>query len=164
MLSRYLPHPVLSGFVLLIWLLLVNSASPGALLVGAVLGAAVPLMTQRFRSEQIRFVRPRVLLSLVPRVLLDIVLANLAVARIILTRASTDLRPAFLSIPLELRDPHGIVALASIITLTPGTVSVQLSDDRRLLHVHMLDCPDADAAVEEIRSRYEHPLKELLEC
>ena len=164
MFRRLLPHPVLSAFVLVIWLLLVNSAGAGALLVGAVLAWAIPRMTTRFWTEGVRFERPGVLLRLVPLVIWDIIVANIAVAWIILRTPSAALRPTFLTIPLEIRDPYGAVTLASIITLTPGTVSVQFSGDRRTLYVHMLDCPDEAEAIENIRARYERPLKELLEC
>lgn len=161
---RLLPHPVLSVFLLVVWLLLVNSTSGGALVMGIIVALTIPPFTARFWTEQPRFVRPRVLLWLIPRVLWDIVVANMAVAKIVLTRANRDLQPAFVEIPLELSDPYGVTALASIITLTPGTVSVQLSEDRRTLHVHALDAPDPDAVVAGIKERYEGPLKELLEC
>jgi len=162
--QRLLPHPILSAFLLVVWLLLVNSVSGGALVMGLLVALAIPPFTARFWTEQPRFVRPRILLRLLPVVLWDIVVANMAVAKIVLTRANRKLQPAFVEIPLDLRDPYGVTALASIITLTPGTVSVQLSADRRTLHVHALDCPDADALVAGIKRRYEAPLKELLEC
>lgn len=161
---RLLPHPVLSVFLVLVWALLFNSASAGVWLTGAVVGVAVPLFTAPFWPDQPRFRRPAVLLRLVPVVLWDIAVANLSVAWIVLTRPSSRIRPAFLTIPLALRDPYGKVLLASIITLTPGTVSVMFSEDRKTLYVHALDCDDEAAAVEEIRERYERPLRELLEC
>ena len=54
-----------------------------------------------------------------------------------------------------------ITALASLITLTPGTVSAELSDDRRYLLIHALDLQDPEALIDEIKSRYEAPLKEI---
>lgn len=161
---RLLPHPILSAFLLVVWLLLVNSVSGGALVMGLIVAITIPPFTARFWTERPRFVRPAVLLRLMPVVLWDIVVANLAVARIVLTRTNRSLQPAFVEIPLDLQDPYGVTALASIITLTPGTVSVQLSADRRTLHVHALDCPDPAALVAGIKQRYEAPLQELMEC
>lgn len=163
MLRRVCPHPVLSAFIVLVWLLLANSLSFGALLVGIVLALVIPPVTSRFWDVWPRFRRPAVLLHLVPRVLLDILLANLSVAWIVISRRNRSLRPAFLEIPLRIREPYAVVTLASIITLTPGTVSVLLSEDRGTLYVHALDCPDPEAAIREIRERYEGPLGELLE-
>lgn len=164
MIRRLLPHPLLSLFLLLVWLALVNSAAPGAMIMGAVVGVTIPRWTTRFWPASPRLYRPRQLLWLVPVVLWDILVSNVSVAWIVLARANRTLCPVFLEIDLEIRDPHGIVAFASIISLTPGTVSVQLSRDRRVLHVHCLDCPDPEASVRRIKRRYEQPLRRLLEC
>jgi multicomponent K+:H+ antiporter subunit E len=67
-------------------------------------------------------------------------------------------------VPLELQQPFAITLLASIISLTPGTVSANLSGDRRSLLVHDLDVEDADeTAVQRIKQRYEKPLMEIFE-
>jgi multicomponent K+:H+ antiporter subunit E len=72
------------------------------------------------------------------------------------------IRPAFVWVPLDIQDPHGIVALAGIITLTPGTLSSDLSEDRRHLLVHALHCEDEAALVADIKARYEAPLRRAL--
>ncbi|MBA1146528.1 Na+/H+ antiporter subunit E [Ectothiorhodospiraceae bacterium WFHF3C12] len=164
MLRRLLPHPLLSAFLVITWLLLVNSLSPGALVFGLLVAIAIPPLTTRFWIRAPRLHRPAVLLRLVPVVLWDILVANLTVAWIVLTRPADRLRPQFLAIPLDIRDPYATVALASIITLTPGTVSVQLDPDAGVLHVHALDCPDPEDAIAGIKRRYEQPLGELFEC
>lgn len=162
--QRYLPQPMISLLLLITWMLLFNSVSPGVILLGAVFAIGIPLLTNEFRAHRPQLVRPAILLSLVPRVLFDILVANVNVARLVLFKPRDKFRPAFLRIELELKDPYGIAALASIITLTPGTVSSVLSDDRRVLYVHALDTTDPEAEIATIRARYEKPLKELLEC
>lgn len=164
MLSRLLPHPLLSAFLLITWLLLVNSLSPGAVVLGGLVGLIIPPLTTRFWTQAPRLRRPAVLLRLIPRVLWDILVANLTVAWIVLTRPGKRLQPQFLALPLDIQDPYARIALASIITLTPGTVSVQLEPDANLLHVHALDCPDPEQAIAGIKQRYERPLGELFEC
>lgn len=57
-----------------------------------------------------------------------------------------------------------ISLLVCVVSLTPGSVSADLSGDRRILLVHALDVPDADALVAEIKQRYEAPLKEVFPC
>ncbi|MNN12634.1 Na(+)/H(+) antiporter subunit E [compost metagenome] len=94
--------------------------------------------------------------------LYDIVVANLQVARLVVGPTQT-LRPAFVEIPLELTDDLPITILASVITLTPGTVSADLSADRRTLLVHGLDVPDPAGLVADIKARYEAPLKEIFQ-
>jgi len=95
-------------------------------------------------------------------VLWDIVVSNVEVARRILG-AESRMKPAFVWVPLAIRDPHGIAALAGIITMTPGTLSSDLSEDGRHLLVHALHVDDAQALVASIKSRYEAPLMRIFE-
>lgn len=160
---RWLPHPVSSLALWIIWLMFNNTIAPAHILLGAILGIAIPWMTRAFWPEQLRLSHPLVALRLFFVVLYDIGVANVAVARLILGPVSA-LRPAFVELPLQLQSPYAISTLASIITLTPGTVSASLSEDRRTLLVHALDMADRDALIAEIRQRYEVPLKEIFEC
>lgn len=163
MIRRVLPHPLLSAILLFAWLLLVNDFSLGHWLLGAFLGLTIPLLCRNLLLSAPRIRRPGLLLRFLGLVLYDIVLANLQVARLVLGPRSR-LQPGFVEIPLELTDDLAITILASVITLTPGTVSADLSDDRRTLLVHGLDVPDPQALAADIKVRYEAPLKEVFEC
>lgn len=160
--KHLLPHPLLSAILLVIWLLLVNELSVGQLLLGSVLGWAVPLYTARFWPEQVHVHRPLLLLRFIVVVLYDILVANIAVARLILGRQEA-LQPVFLVMPLSLRSEVAISLLANTISLTPGTVSAYLSADRRCLIVHSLHATEPDELLATMRQRYEAPLKEILE-
>ena len=107
------------------------------------------------------FARLLITLRLIAVILKDIVVANLQVARLILGRQE-NLSPGFVTVPLRVRDPRAVSCLAAIVTMTPGTVSAELSDDRTWLYVHALDLRDAEALVTLIRERYEQPLLELM--
>ena len=96
-------------------------------------------------------------------VIVDIVRANIDVARLILFRRTADLRMRWISVPLELSSPEAITVLAGTVTMTPGTVSCDLSADGRFLLVHCLDAPDIEQTVREIKLRYEARLKEIFE-
>ncbi len=138
MMRRVLPHPWLTLALSSVWLLLVNSASPGHLLLGFLLGWAIPSFTRRFWPERVRFRHPLTLLRFVVVVLYDIMVANLTVAWLIL-RGPTKAQPGFVTLPLDLTSELAISLLANTICLTPGTVSALLSPDRRTLLVHALD-------------------------
>jgi multicomponent K+:H+ antiporter subunit E len=161
--TRWLPHPLLSAALFVVWLLAANTVAPGHLVLAGLFAIAVPLATSAFWPGRPRLYRPGRLLRLLPVVFYDIAVANVAVARLILGPARR-LRPAFVRIPLALEDEFAITLLASIISLTPGTVSSDLSPDRRMLLVHVLDVEDSDALVAHIKARYEAPLKEIFEC
>lgn len=157
---QLMPAPLLSLALALAWLMLAGSLSSGQLLLAAALALVIPWFTERLRTERPRLARPVVALRLALVVLRDIVVANVEVARRVLGPEAA-IRPRFVEVPLAISDAHGIAALACIITLTPGTLSATLSDDRRTLRVHALHVADdaAEAAlVADIRARYEAPL------
>jgi multicomponent K+:H+ antiporter subunit E len=159
---RLLPHPLTTLALTVVWLLLVNSLASGQIVLGLLLGWAIPLFTLRFWPETLRISRPFTLLRFIVRVLGDIVAANLTVARLILGRPER-LRPAFIIVPLALKSDLAISLLANTICLTPGTVSSRLSLDRKHLLVHTLDTADPERLVATIKSRYEAPLQEIFE-
>lgn len=159
----WLPMPLLSVLLLLVWLLLQQSVAPGQWLLGGFLALAIPLLTRPFWEHQPCVKHPWLMVRYFLRVLGDIVVANLQVSRIILDPRDRA-RPAFIEYPLELRENFPITVLASTITLTPGTVSAHLRLDGRTLLIHALDIADEQELIEEIRERYERPLKEIFEC
>ncbi len=159
---RLLPHPLLSVTLAFLWLLLVNQLSAGHVVLGALLGWLIPFATSRFWPEQIRIRHPLTLLRFLGVFVIDIVRGSFQVAYLIL-RGPTRLRPVFVAVPLALRSDLAISLLANTISLTPGTVSANLSADKRTLIVHTLDTGDAAALVAEIKQRYETPLKKIFE-
>lgn len=160
---RLLPHPLLTPILAAIWLLLNNSTAPGHILLGLLLGWFIPWFTLRFWPERVRMRRPLTLVRFAAVVLYDILVANLSVARRILGRPER-LRPAFVTVPLELKTDLAISLLANTICLTPGTVSARLAPDRTSLLVHGLHVPDAAALVTSIKTRYEAPLRAVFEA
>lgn len=161
--KRLLPHPLLTPALALVWLLLNNSLAPGQVVLGLLLGWAIPLFAVSFWPEQVRIRNWPALLRFVGVVLLDILIANLKVARLILGRPR-NLHPAFVVVPLDVSHELAISILANTICLTPGTVSAHLSADRRSLLVHALDTTDPEELAATIKARYEAPLKEIFEC
>ncbi len=160
--SRPRLRPVGGMVVLLTWLVLNASLSPGHLVFGAFLGIALPALLGGLWPEDLAFRRPLRALRLLLVLLGDIVLANLEVAVRILGPESA-LRPGFVWLPLDLRNRYAIATLAAMVTLTPGTVSCDISPDRRWLLLHALDVSDPAALVAGIKRRYEVPLAEILE-
>ena len=160
--NRWLPAPLLSATLLAVWLLLNNTLDPAHLLLGAALAVVVPRFTEKLRPERPRLRRPLAMARLALLVLWDIVLSNIEVARRILGPEAA-IKPAFVWVPLDIADPHAIVSLAGIITMTPGTLSAELSADGRHLLVHAFNVDDEPALIAQIKARYEAPLKEIFE-
>jgi multicomponent K+:H+ antiporter subunit E len=160
---RLLPHPLQSIALLLVWLLLNNSVSAGHMALGALLAIGLPLWWQRFWPHAPKLRRPLVLAKLLAVVLWDIIVANFQVALQVLG-PNARLHPTFFELPLDLDDEFAITLLASIVSLTPGTVSSDVSMQRRVILVHALDARDPQQVIATIKQRYEQPLKEALGC
>ena len=158
----WLASPVLSLAIAISWILLQGSLAPAHLLWAAILALALPWLVHDFlgRYGRLRAIGPAFRLAAV--VLVDIVRANLAVARIVL-HPGREPRPAWVRVPYTLTDARGIALLGAIITNTPGTVSSVVDENRREILVHALDAPDPEAVVAEILERYERPLTEIFE-
>lgn len=163
MFERFLPLPAMSLAVLALWTALAPAPSAGTLLLGALLGLVIPWLTQGFWPDRPRVARPLAGMWLAVRVIADIVLANVQVARLVLGPAA-NLRPSFIKVPLDIDHPFVATLLGSIVSLTPGTVSIEIDRQARVLLVHALDVENAAAAVAAIKSRYEMPLKEIFQC
>ncbi|WP_397595617.1 Na+/H+ antiporter subunit E [Silanimonas sp.] len=154
-----IPHPVSSLAVAALWLLL-NGLSNGQLVLAVLFALALPRLLPSPAIPSPRLAAPVVAAKLVLVVLYDIVKANLEVAVRILGPESR-IRPTFVWVPLDIASPQGIAVFASIITMTPGTLSCEVSEDRRWLLVHAFHADDAAAVVADVKSRYEAPLREI---
>ncbi|AML51163.1 Na+/H+ antiporter subunit E [Falsihalocynthiibacter arcticus] len=163
LLRKLFPHPVLTVLLTVVWLLLVNAYSINSLLFGAFLGVLIPFITSPYWPNMPRVRHPLKIIEYFFIVLWDIVVANFVVANLILFRRNADLKPAWVTVPLDLRTPEAITVLAGTITLTPGTVSSDISDEGHAILVHCLNAPDPQAVCDEIKMRYERRLKEIFE-
>ena len=157
---RWLPSIPQSLTVLAFWLLMAETADPANLLMGLLLALVMPMIAARLEREFARMARLDVFLMLAGLLLWDLVKANFTVARQVLG-PERKLTPHFIWIPLELTNIHGISALAAVITLTPGTVAAALTEDRKHMLVHVLSTDDPQASIEEIKQRYEVPLRKV---
>lgn len=160
MTRRWLPYPRLSLFLGILWLLLEQSLSSAHILLAVVLGLGLPLLTGSMLPGLPTVRRPGRLAAYVLLVLWDILVANVKVAKLTLGPLSR-LNPAVVEVPLDIEDPVVASLLAATVTLTPGTVSMDVDMAARRLTVHGLDVPDAAALVAEIKDRYERRLLEI---
>lgn len=70
--------------------------------------------------------------------------------------------PAILAVPVDEKSPLGITIFANMITLTPGTTTLDVSSDNTVLYVHALDAPDPQQAVSDMKASLETSVKEVL--
>lgn len=92
----------------------------------------------------------------------ELMLANVRVAMDVL-RPRTTIRPAVVAIPLDVTSDGEILLLSMLINITPGSVTIDLSDDRRTLYVHVMHMASAEASRREIKEGFERRVKLLFE-
>ncbi len=163
MMRRLFPHPYLSLTLFIVWFLLVNDLKLGSAVLAAFLAITIPLLTGAYwpNRPQIKSVPALIAYGLI--VFWDVILANIQVARIILFMPADRIRSAWIPVPIELRTPEAIALLSGTITMTPGTVTADMSDCGRVLLIHALHAPDPDAVRDDIKTRYEARLKRIFE-
>lgn len=162
-LEKVFPAPLTSASVLAIWLLLARSSSPGQILLGLVLAVVVPLLTRKLRPTRVRVRRPLVVVRYILLVGYDVLMSNLEVAWGVLRWRWRQPNYKFVVIPLELRDPVGLAALAMVTTVVPGTVWSELALDRSAVMLHVWDVDEDEAFIARYKARYEKPLREIFE-
>jgi len=159
--ERWLPHPLLTFVLVLLWMALLNSFTIGGLVVGLVLGMTIPIYTANFWPERPVIRRPTQVISFICILMFDVVVANIQVAYRIVFRRPEQLNTKWITVPLDLTSPEAITALTATITLTPGTVASDLSADGRSLLVHCLDVGSEKEMVRTIKDRYESRIKAI---
>ncbi|HET7670452.1 MAG TPA: Na+/H+ antiporter subunit E [Burkholderiales bacterium] len=147
-----------------VWLLLAQTLAVAQLIAGAVLalgaGAVHSLLGPQAGPRRSR---PGAVARLVGVVAYDIVLSNIAVARIVFGPDRGTRRAGFLPIPLDTRHAGALAALAVIVTATPGTSWADYDSERNVLTLHVLDLADEEGSVRMFKMRYERPLREIFE-
>lgn len=160
---RLFPHPYLSLTLVVLWFLLVNQWKLGSLVMALILATIIPLLTSAWWPDRPRVKRPFALAAYCLMVLWDVIVANFQVARIVLFMPRAKIQSVWITVPLDLTTPEAISLLAGTITMTPGTLTADMSADGRALLVHALHAPDPDAVRDDIKARYEARLKRIFE-
>lgn len=153
---------LLPALLLTVWLLLNNSLSAGHIVFGALLSLLLAWAATALRPIYSRPKRLLTLATLIVHVIIDITRSNIQVARLI-WKGHASHTPGFIKIPIDIRDPHALAALACIVTYTPGTVWSGFSTENRVMTLHVLDLKDEAAWIDTIKLRYERPLMEIFE-
>ena len=160
---KLVPAPLMSAALFALWLALARSASAGHILLGLGLAVFVPMLTAELRPTRVRVRRPLVVIRFILTVGADVLRSNLEVAWGVVRWRWQKPRSRFVTVPLELRDPLGLAALAMVTTVVPGTVWSELALDRSALLLHVWDVQEESTFVARFKARYEKPLREIFE-
>ncbi len=153
--TRYVNNVLLA----LAWAALTGSFTLANFVFGLVLSVAVFYLASEQSSAISTMVRLRRILSLVLLFIRELILSGWRVAKLV-SSPQMKLAPGIFSYELKVERDFEITLLANLITLTPGTLSVDVSEDRRILFVHAIDCSDIEEARRDIREGFERKIIE----
>ncbi len=152
----------LSNIILaLLWALLSGDISQYSLMTGFVLGYLVLGMMATQSTEKSYFKKVRQTLAFVVEFLKELAVSTYRVVYDILTPVH-HMKPGVIAFPLEAKTDAEITMLANVITLTPGTLSLDVSEDRKTLYIHAMYIDDPDQLRREIKDGLEKKLLEMM--
>lgn len=158
----WFPHPLLSAALLCMWLLLNQSVSPGAILIGLILSTVLGWVMVKLQPPRSHIRRLRSIAAFGLRVFVDIARSNVAVAGLILRARRKPIRSGFITVDLDVEDENALALIACILTATPGTAWLEYDRREKQLLFHILDIENT-AAWRRTLKRYETSLKEIFQ-
>jgi multicomponent K+:H+ antiporter subunit E len=157
---RLLPHPILAGFLLLLWLVLQQSAGLGHILFGGLIAVVVCFAASAVIPERITVRRPLKFVQLIVVAGLDIIRSNLAVMSVLFHPRPSP-KAGFIEMDLTLKNPFALAILAVILTATPGSAWLEYDRARSTVLIHVFDLVDEEEWVATVKTRYEALLLEI---
>ncbi|RAI00918.1 Na+/H+ antiporter subunit E [Acuticoccus sediminis] len=130
------------------------------LLFGFVIGGLALAMIREEAGSVSHFRQAAMIIQLALIFVYELIKSSVNVATIVLS-PSRELQPAIIAFPLDVKTPAEITMLANMITLTPGTLSVDVSDDRSTLYIHAIDAPDPEAVVRDTKASFERRIQRV---
>lgn len=156
---------LINFFLAFIWMFFTGTFTTSGFIVGYLIGLLVIFMMRRFfKSEGTAFYFTRVikLFKLLLIFARELVMANFEVLRLVLS-PKLKIQPGIFRYETSLRSGWKISLLSMLISLTPGTLVVQVSKDNKTLYIHALNMPDKEALKRDIYDNFESNIKEATE-
>jgi|SRR5690606_7813034 multicomponent Na+:H+ antiporter subunit E len=156
-------NPAATVLVLaLVWAAITGNFTGLNLLLGVAIGGVAVLMLRSVFAPPRALRKVRRVASLLLLFLYELAASAIRVARVVLTPdLKSAIRPAIVAFPLTVKSDAEIALLANLITLTPGTLSIDVSEDRSVLYVHVLTLDTREALIADIAGGFETKVREV---
>lgn len=145
----------------LAWMSLTGLFTPGNLVAGFLLGYVILAFSQRVVGRSPYFGKVPQVIGFVLFFLWELIVSSLRIAYDVLTPRH-HMRPGVIAVPLDAKTDAEITLLANLITLTPGSISLDVSADRRFLYVHAMYIDDLAAVRHKIKDDFQRRVLEVL--
>lgn len=143
-----------------VWMFLYSSWDPSTFIVGFLVGMIILLIVRRFFPGPLYITKIYAVFKLTLLFLKELILSNITVVKHVL-QPKLDIKPGIFSLETELESDWEIVLLSLLITLTPGTLVVDVSDDQKTLFIHAMNIDDIDESIQSIKDTFEKAIMEV---
>ena len=151
---------LLNVFLAFIWMFLGHSYNPVSFVVGYLLGLLLIFAFRRSFNRRFYLVRVWAVIKLIGIFNYELLMSNLAVLKVVL-KPKLDMKPGIFALETELKRPWEITLLANLITLTPGTLVVDVSADNKTLYIHSMNIGDVKEDIAAIKNTFEKSIMEV---
>lgn len=151
---------LLNFFIALVWMFMSSSINPTTFVIGYLIGFLLIFMMRRFFKDRIYTVRLWATFKLISLFFRELTLSNISVLLLVI-KPKLNIKPMIFALPTELEHDWEITLLSSLITLTPGTIVINVSDDQNTLYIHAIHVDDVDEAIDSIKNSFEKAIKEV---
>lgn len=151
---------LLNVFLGFLWMVLTVSFEPVAFLKGYLFGLLIIFTFRRFFHSRFYLLKVIAVIKLIYIFIRELILSNIAVVKTVL-KPKLDMKPGIFAYPTVLKKDWEITTLANLITLTPGTLVIDLSPDNKILYVHAMDISNAKESIDSIKNTFEKAIMEV---
>jgi multicomponent Na+:H+ antiporter subunit E len=146
--------------IAVIWMFLQNEFSFVQFFIGYIVGLLMLFFLRRFLRFDFYFRKVYAFFKLIMLFIYKLILANYDVVKIII-KPKMDIQPGIIAVPTSLKTDWEKTLLANLISLTPGTLTMNFSEDGQTLYIHSIHVPDKEAAIKEIHESFERAILEV---
>lgn len=151
---------LLNFFLAFLWMFLKTSFTPASFLVGYFWGLVILYVFRSYFPDRFYLHRVSAIIKLFFLFIKELILSNLNVLKHVL-KPKLDIKPGIFALPTELEKDWEIMLLANLITLTPGTLTVDVSDNNKILYIHAVNIDDVKESVDSIKNTFEKAIMEV---
>ncbi|MBN6889046.1 multicomponent Na+:H+ antiporter subunit E [Cytobacillus horneckiae] len=151
---------LLNVFLGFMWMFLTTTYEPVAFVKGYIFGLLIIFVFRKFFDSRFYLYRVFSFIKLALIFIKELIMANIAVVKVVL-KPKMDMTPGIFAYPTSLEKDWEITTLANLITLTPGTMVIDISEDKKILFVHAIDIKDAKAEIDGIKESFEKAIMEV---
>ncbi|MED1602559.1 Na+/H+ antiporter subunit E [Alkalihalophilus marmarensis] len=151
---------LLNLVIAIIWVNFQNSYTAVDFLIGYVVGIFTLFVLRRFLKFDFYMRRVWAIIKLIILFIKELILANLDVIKIVLS-PKMNIQPGIIAVPTKLKSDWELSLLATLITLTPGTLSMDFSDDNKYIYVHSINVPNKEQMIRDIHDTFERAILEV---